>query len=291
MTNTDAILKRNRLILDGAMGTMLLSAGLPAGASPELWNIAKPEAVFSVHQSYLDAGAELIIANTFGANAFRLKKCAHSAGEVAEAGVVLARQACFGRAERLVALDVGPLGELLEPLGELTSEEATQAFRPSIEAGARAGADCILIETMCDVNEALAAIEAARQYGGGLPVFCTLSYDGNGRLMTGMPLESVVAALEEAGVDALGCNCGLGPEQLVKLLPRFLACAHVPLMMSPNAGLPRYSEGKTVYDVSPETFAEQMRALCTGGVWGLGGCCGTTPAHIRALAAMVADAS
>ncbi len=278
-------LSKPRLLIDGAMGTMLQQAGLPAGASPDQWNVVNPEAVLGVHRAYLGAGAELIISNTFGSNALRQKRGPYAAAALAEAGVRLARRAAGEYGERYVALDVGPLGEFLEPMGELTAEQAVDLFREPVEAGAAAGADCILIETMCDAAEAIAAVQAAKTYGGGLPVFCTMSYDGNGRLLTGMPLEAAVDALEGAGVDALGCNCGVGPEQLVALLPRFAACAHVPLIMCPNAGLPQYRDGQSVYNVGPDAFAAEMINLAAGGVWGLGGCCGTTPTHIAALGA------
>lgn len=271
-------------VFDGAMGTLLLEAGLPAGASPDSWNITHPDVICAIHKAYLEAGAEVIITNTFGSNTPRQKRGSYTPSELAEAGVRLAKQAvaAFGQT-RYVALDIGPLGEFIEPLGDLTEDEAIALFSEPIQAGVAAGADCILIETMCDLTEALCAVAAAKQYGGGLPVICTLSYDPNGRLMTGVQLEKVVAALEEAGVDALGCNCGVGPAQLVDLLPRFAASAHVPLVMQPNAGLPEFRDGQTVYLVDPQEYAALMKILSDGGVWGLGGCCGTTPAHIKAL--------
>jgi 5-methyltetrahydrofolate--homocysteine methyltransferase len=276
------------LIFDGAMGTQLQQAGLTGGASPDVWNITHADIVRGIHAAYLEAGAMVASANTFGCNAPRQKHGAYKPAELAAAGVRIAREAieAFGK-PRFVALDVGPLGEFIEPLGDLTEEEAVALFREPIEAGVDAGADCILIETMCDLTEALCAVRAAKTYGGGLPVICSLSYDPNGRLMTGVTLESVVSALEEADVDALGCNCGVGPEQLVSLLPRFRAAAHVPLIMQPNAGLPEYRDGETVYLVGADAFAAQMKLLADGGVWGLGGCCGTTPAHIESLIAAV----
>jgi len=277
-------LKQPHLFFDGAMGTQLQQAGLPAGASPDGWNISHPDTVLAIHRAYLEAGADVITSNTFGANAPRQAHGSLSPAALAAAGVKLARQAAdaFG-GERYVALDIGPLGEFIEPMGDLTEEEAEALFREPIEAGVAEHPDCILIETMCDLTEALCAVRAAKAFGGGLPVLCTLSYDPNGRLMTGATLEDVVSGLEEAGVSALGCNCGVGPEQLVALLPRFTACAHVPLVMQPNAGLPEYRDGETVYLVGDEAFAAQMKQLFDGGVWGLGGCCGTTPDHIRAL--------
>lgn len=278
---------KKHIAFDGGFGTMLLAAGLPAGASPDAWNIENPDAVRAVHEAYLAAGVDVITTNTFGSTAPRLKRSAYKPAELAAAGVRLAKEAVAASGRDVpVALDVGPLGEFLEPLGDLTEEEAIAFFREQIEPGVAAGADCILIETMGALDEALACVQAAKTYGGGLPVLCTLTYSPAGRLMTGETVETVVAALEEAGVDALGCNCGVGPDQLVPLLPRFTACATKPLIMQPNAGLPEYVDGKTVYLCGPEAFTEQMQLLSDGGVWGLGGCCGTTPAHIALVSAI-----
>ncbi|HWQ98949.1 MAG TPA: homocysteine S-methyltransferase family protein [Clostridia bacterium] len=289
MQFSDAFLKKH-LVFDGGMGTMLQAAGLPAGASPDVWNITNPEAVRAVHAAYLAAGANVITSNTFGSTTPRLKRIPHKPAELAAAGVRIVKDAIAASGkDAFAALDIGPLGEFLEPLGDLTEEEALEYFREEIEAGAAAGADCILIETMSALDEALVCVKAAKLYGAGLPVLCTLTYSPAGRLMTGETIESVVAALEEAGVDALGCNCGVGPEQLVALLPRFTACATKPLVMQPNAGLPEYKDGQTVYLVGAETFAAEMQKLAQGGVWGLGGCCGTTPEHIARVAKVAAE--
>ena len=287
MPFSDSLLQ-NHLVFDGGMGTMLQSAGLPAGASPDEWNMTYPDAVRAVHASYLASGADVITSNTFGSTKPRLKRSAYQPAELAFAGVRLVKEAIAASGKTAyAALDVGPLGEFLEPLGDLTEEEALQFFREEIVAGVRAGADLILIETMSALDEALVAVRAAKEYGAGLPVLCTLTYSPTGRLMTGETIESVIAALEEAGVEALGCNCGVGPEQLVALLPRFTACVTKPLLMQPNAGLPEYQDGQTVYLVGPEAFAGEMQKLALSGVWGLGGCCGTTPVHIRLLASLL----
>lgn len=289
MKFSDAFSKKH-LIFDGGLGTMLLAAGLGPGMSPDQWNIANPDAVRAVHAAYLSAGADVITTNTFGSTAPRLKRVSHSPAALVEAGVRLVQEAIAqsGRSA-FIALDVGPLGEFLEPLGDLTEEEALAFFREPIEAGVFAGADCILIETMGALDEALVCVKAAKAYGGALPVLCTMTYDANGRIMTGEPLETVVPALEGAGVDALGCNCGVGPEQFVSLLPRLLATAKKPLVMQPNAGLPVYQDGETRYLVGPEEFAGQMRILAEHGVWGLGGCCGSTPEHIALLASLARE--
>ena len=289
MRFSDSFSKKH-LVFDGGMGTMLQAAGLPAGASPDEWNISHPDSVRAVHAAYLAAGADVITSNTFGSTAPRLKRSAYKPAELASAGVRLVKEAIAASGKRaFAALDVGPLGEFLEPLGDLTAEEALAYFREEIESGVAAGADLILIETMSALDEALLALQAAKQFGAGLPVLCTLTYSPAGRLMTGETIELVAAALEEAGADALGCNCGVGPEQLVSLLPRFTACSAKPLLMQPNAGLPEYRDGQTVYLVGPEAFAEEMRKLAVGGVWGLGGCCGTTPAHTARLSALASE--
>lgn len=280
-----SILTRPHILIDGAMGTMLQAAGLKAGGAPDAWNIEHPEEVKKVHQAYLDAGARLILSNTFGSNGERASRGKYSAEEMAYAGAKIAVETVQAAGEDCyAAIDIGPLGVFLEPLGDLTTEEAVELFRVPVEAGVKAGVDCILIETMCSLDEACAAVTAAKEYGNGLPVFCTLSFSEIGRLMTGETIPAVIAGLTEAGVDGLGCNCGIGPDQLIKLVPQFLDNTGLPLLMSPNAGLPVYRDGKTCYDVTPEQFADDMLALHRMGVWALGGCCGTTPAHIRKTA-------
>lgn len=266
------------------MGTMLQSLGLPVGAAPDSWNIDNPTAVKQVHEAYLTAGAQMILTNTFGCNAKRIRHGTYSAAELAQAGVRIAREAVkqAGRTDCMVALDIGPLGVFLEPLGELSPEEAEQIFAEPISSAA-AEADCILIETMCDATEAAAAVRAAKAHGGAIPVYCTLSFDRKGRLLTGTDIATAVAILEEAGADGVGCNCGMGPKQVVELLPQFQAAAHVPILMSPNAGMPEMKNGQACYNLTPAEFAEEMHILFEQGVWGLGGCCGTTPAHIRAM--------
>lgn len=281
---------KKHLVFDGGMGTMLLASGLPAGASPDAWNITNPDAVRAVHAAYLAAGADVITSNTFGSTVPRQKHGSYKPAELAAAGIRLVKEAIQASGKTAyAALDIGPLGEFLEPLGDLTEEEALDYFREPIEAGVSAGADCILIETMSALDEALVCVKAAKAYGSGLPILCTLTYSPARHLMTGEPVETVVAALEEAGVSAHGCNCGVGPEQLVALLPRFTACATKPLIMQPNAGLPEYQDGQTVYLVGPEAFADEMRLLASGGVWGIGGCCGTTPEHIALLTKLAAE--
>lgn len=276
MKNLRECIGKELLFFDGAMGTMLQSAGLPAGALPERWNLDNPQAVLDVHRRYVEAGCRILKTNTFGANGLKFP----DVEAVVTAGVSLARQAAGDRA--WVALDIGPTGRLLEPLGDLGFEEACALFREVAAAGERAGADCILIETMSDTYELKAAVLAAKE-AASLPVFATLMFDERGRLLTGGDIPAAVALLEGLGVDALGFNCGMGPEQMRALLPELLAVTSLPVIVNPNAGLPRTEGERTVYDVGPDDFAAAVRELAGMGAWLVGGCCGTTPAHLAAM--------
>lgn len=269
------------LFFDGAMGTMLQESGLPAGAAPEPWNLTHPEVIRSIHRAYLEAGCDLLKTNTFGANPIKLHEC--STEKAVAAGVALAKEAIqdSGR-DAMVALDIGPTGRLLRPMGDLDFEEAYEAFRETALYGEQAGADLILIETMSDTYEVKAAVLAAKE-NTSLPVMVTLIFDEKGRLLTGGTIEAAAALLEGLGVDAIGLNCGLGPEQMIQLIPTLRSCCSLPLVINPNAGLPHTVEGRTVFDVLPDDFAEHMARLAEGGAWILGGCCGTTPRHIRAM--------
>lgn len=268
------------LFFDGGMGTLLQERGLKAGELPENWNLEKPEIVRELHRAYAEAGADIILANTFGANALKFPD---NLEEIVSAGVVNARRAVkeSGR-EAYVALDVGPTGKLLKPLGTLDFEDAVSVFARTIEAGARAGADLVVIETMSDTYELKAAVLAAKEHCD-LPVMATVIFGENEKMLTGATPEAATALLEGLGVDAFGMNCGLGPKQMKPIFERLAACASIPLIVNPNAGLPRSENGKTVYDVDPREFAEDMKELAQSGAWLVGGCCGTTPAHIRAM--------
>ena len=273
------------LLLDGAIGTMLQNAGLKAGVSPDTWNLDNPAQVEALHRAYLAAGTQVILTNTFGCNSERHRHDGYDPAALARAGAEIAvRVKAAWESPCLVAYDVGPLGVFLEPLGDMEEAEAEEIFAAPIRVVNETGVDCFIVETMCDATEAAAAVRAAKRFGGGRPVLCTLSFDARGRLMSGSDIPSVVDALTEAGADAIGCNCGVGPDALLPLLPQFTACTSLPLIMKPNAGLPALRDGKTCYDVSPADFAKDMRRLFDAGAWALGGCCGTTPAHIRAMA-------
>lgn len=272
------------ILFDGAMGTMLQQAGLPQGVMPESWNIEHPEVLRSIHRAYLEAGCDVVTANTFGANAAKCEGTPYTAAELVGRGVRLAREAVeeSGRPAR-VAVDIGPTGKLLEPLGDLPFETAYTLFAEMVRAGEAAGADLVLIETMNDPYELKAAVLAAKE-NASLPVVATVIFDTKGRLLTGGDIPAAVALLEGLRVDALGVNCGMGPEQMRELLPGLLACTSLPVVMNPNAGLPHCVDGCTVFDTGPEAFAETMEELARMGAWGIGGCCGTTPAHIAATA-------
>ncbi len=268
------------LLLDGAMGTELQRRGLSPGGQPELLNLTDPELLASVYQEYADAGSQVVYANTFGANALKLARSGHTVEEVVSAAVSTARQAVGGRA--MVALDVGPLGELLEPMGSLTFERAYELFREMMLAGAAAGADLIAVETMTDLYEAKAALLAAKE-NSTLPVLVTMSFEESGRTFTGCTVASMARTLEGLGADAVGLNCSLGPEQLVPLLRELCENTRLPVIAKPNAGLPDPVDGH--YDMGPEEFAAAMLPCLEAGVTVFGGCCGTSPAYIRELKA------
>lgn len=267
---------------DGAMGTILQQNGLEAGELPELWNLQKPNLIQSIHASYLQAGCDIIKTNTFGANSIKLSGCGHSTEEVVSAAVQLARNAVDAHGSGFIAMDIGPTGKLLRPLGDLSFEEAYDAFREAAICGEKAGADLILIETMSDTYEAKAALLAAKE-NTSLPVIVTMIFDERGKLLTGGDIPAAAAMLESLGADAIGLNCGLGSKQMKAFLPHLAACCSKPLVINPNAGLPRSENGKTVFDVGPEEFAEDAAVLAQEGAWILGGCCGTTPAHLKAV--------
>ncbi len=270
------------LFFDGAMGTMLQAQGLPEGTAPDAWNILNPSAVETVHRQYLQAGCHILKTNTFGANALKLKPYGYTVTAVVSTAVSLAKQAIAAeKAEAYVALDIGPTGKLLEPLGDLAFESAVSLFAEMVKVGVAAGADCILIETMSDSYELKAAVLAAKE-NSDLPIFCTVVFDENAKLLTGADIAATVALLEGLGVTALGVNCGRGPEAMLPLVEELRACCSLPLIVNPNAGLPRMCDGKTVFDVEPEAFARSMAPIVAMASF-VGGCCGTTPAHLAAL--------
>lgn len=268
------------LFMDGAMGTLLQSHGLAPGEAPEFWNLTHPDVLQSIHCAYLSAGADILLANTFGANCYKLESTAEQRREIIHAGITLAREAARERA--WVALDIGPTGKLLQPYGALSFEDAYTAFAEEIEAGAEAGANLIVIETMSDIYETKAALLAAKEHSV-LPVLVSLTFDESGKLLTGADIAAAAAVVEGLGADVIGMNCGLGPQQMLRLLPQLRAACSLPIAISANAGLPVVVNGETQFLVAPEEFAANCRALLEGGAALVGGCCGTTPAHIAAM--------
>ena len=270
---------KRMLFFDGGMGSLLQEKGLKQGELPETWNLKKPEELIRIHREYLEAGADIVLANTFGANRFKYDNL----DEIIVAGIANAKTAVRESGKKAyVALDMGPTGKLLKPMGTLDFEEAVSVYAEVVRAGEKAGADLILIETMSDTYELKAAVLAAKE-NSSLPVMATVVFDKGHKLLTGASPENVVALLEGLRVDALGINCGLGPKQMKPIFERLARFASVPLIIMPNAGLPRVENGRTVYDVDPAEFAEDMAEIIAMGAWFAGGCCGTTPAHIRAL--------
>ena len=277
------LLASGLVILDGGTGTLLQSAGLQPGELPETWNILHPEIITDLHRSYFEAGSQVVCTNTFGANCLKYdgKDGRYSLTEIVRAAVQNARRAADEAEGRFVALDIGPLGKMLQPLGDLPFERAVEIFAETVRAG-KDGADLVLIETMNDSYETKAALLAVKE-NCDLPVLVSTVYDASGKLMTGATPEAMVAMLEGMGADAIGMNCSLGPRQMAPLVKRLVDAASVPVLVKPNAGLPRSENGKTVFDVTAEEFADIMTDIARDGARLLGGCCGTTPAHIRLM--------
>ena len=282
-------MKTGPLMLDGGMGTMLQARGLKPGETPEQWNLAHPEIITEIHRAYYEAGSQLVSANTFGVHPERYdpdlcEKMIRAAVDC----VKKARDEARGGGERFIALDMGPCGKLLRPLGTMAFEDAVRGFALMARIGEACGVDCIFIETMNDSAECRAALLGAKE-GCGLPVLVSSVHGSDGKLMTGGTPESMTAMLEGLGADAIGVNCSLGPEALAPVVKRYLAAASVPVLMKPNAGLPQEENGKTVYTVGPEEFARTVAELVPLGLRIMGGCCGTTPEYIRALKNAVGD--
>lgn len=276
-------IKNNVLILDGGMGTLLQGMGLTAGELPERWNISHPESIVDIHRRYYDAGSNVVNTNTFGASI--LKFSPGELEEIVRAAINNARKAMEqskSKKGKWVALDIGPTGRMLAPYGDLDFEDAVKVFAETVRLGVKYGADLIFIETMNDSYETKAALLAAKE-NSSLPVFVSNAYGADGKLMTGADPAAMVALLEGMGADAIGVNCSLGPKALAGVVEEYLKYASVPVIVKPNAGLPKSVDGKTVYDVMPEEFSEDVRMLITKGARIAGGCCGTTPDYISAL--------
>ena len=279
-------LGKRTFIFDGGMGTLLQAKGLLPGELPETWNLTHAEAVRQIHRSYFEAGSDIVLTNTFGANALKFHDESCSLKEIIFSAVShvkeAAKQGVRDNREVYTALDIGPTGKLLKPMGDLEFETAYEAFKEVMIYGEQAGADLIHIETMSDTYELKAAVLAAKE-NTTLPVFVTTIFDERGKLLTGADVPSVVALLEGLRVDALGINCGMGPEQMMPILHEILEYTSLPVIVKPNAGLPKQRDGKTYYDVTEDEFAAYMEQIVRMGACVIGGCCGTTPEHIRAM--------
>ena len=279
-------MKERLLFVDGGMGSLLQSRGLEPGKIGDVWNIERPEDVIAIQSEYLAAGADILTANTFNTNQLKFPdNSPYSVESLITAAIENAREAMRrvpSDRERFVALDLGPTGKLLKPLGDLSFDEAYEIFARNIRAGVNAGADLILIETMNDTYEIKAAVLAAKE-NSDLPVFVTVTFDENGQLLTGCDVKGIIALLEGLRVDAIGMNCGLGPVQMNPLLDTFLSYTSLPVIMNPNAGLPRTENGVTVYDIDIETYTNELEKMVRKGIRVAGGCCGTTPEYIASL--------
>ncbi len=280
--NIKEILGKELLFFDGAMGTELQKRGLKTGELPERLNLTNPDIIEEIHRAYLEAGSDIISTNTFGANPLKFSES--ELEKVIDAALKCAKNAVNSvkGKERFIALDIGPLGKILKPFGDLDFEDAVEAFAKVVRIGSK-GADLVIIETMNDAYETKAAVLAAKE-NCDLPIFVTNVYDEKEKLMTGADALSMITLLEGLSVDAIGMNCSLGPHKMNEILKTFAKYSSTPLMLSPNAGLPRSENGKIVFDVSPEEYAQEMKKSVEIGACVIGGCCGTTPEYIRCAA-------
>ena len=267
------------LFFDGAMGTMLQKKGLKLGKMPEDLNIDNPEIIEEIHRLYVKSGSDIITTNTFGANRLKLEHSSYSQEDIIKSGINIAKKA---NPDGYVALDIGPLGQLLEPLGVLPFEEAYEIFKEQIILGEKYGADIIIIETMVDIYEAKAAILAAKE-NSSLPVICTVTFQEDKRMLTGTSILGAVTILESLGVDALGVNCSLGPKELIPIVDELLQYSKTPVIVQPNAGLPKMIGGNTVFDLSAEEYSSIMEDFVHKGISIIGGCCGTDERFIKSI--------
>ncbi|HBM80530.1 MAG TPA: homocysteine methyltransferase [Clostridiaceae bacterium] len=266
------------ILFDGAMGTMIQNAGLEVGEMPEVYNIIHPEIVKGIHESYIKAGADVITTNTFGVSSSRLLQSGYTVEEIIWKAVGIAKAAGSG----LVALDIGPTGRLMEPFGDLSFDMAYDIFKRQVEVGVKAGVDLILIETLSDVYEAKAAVLAAKE-NSSIPVLCTMTFQKSGRTIMGTDPLTAVNILEGLGIDAIGANCSIGPAETMPIIAEMLEYSSIPVMVQPNAGLPRVCKGKNIYDIKPLEFAKDIKEMAKMGARIFGGCCGTNPDFIKEI--------
>lgn len=278
-------IKNNILIFDGAMGTMLQQKGLKLGENPEIFGLQNPKKLMEIHKAYLDAGSNVVTTNTFGANELKLDKLGYTVEEVVGNAVNMAKLAINNADKckhRYIALDIGPIGEMLEPMGTLSFDKAYEIFKRQAIQGEKSGADIIIIETIMDLYEAKAAVLAAKE-NTNLPVFCTMTFDENGRSFTGCMPESMVTTIQGLGVDAIGVNCSLGPKQLLPIVKKIAKIATIPVIVQANAGLPNIIDGQAIYDVDADEFYDGVKKFIEVGASIIGGCCGTNPTFISKI--------
>ncbi|MBR6407717.1 MAG: homocysteine S-methyltransferase family protein [Clostridia bacterium] len=278
-------IKNRSVFLDGGLGTVLQDKKLRPGENPQLLNLTDPQLITGIHEMYYAAGSDIVLTNTFGANRLKLPGDV-SVESIVKAGVDCAKAAAAEFENKFVALDIGPLGQLLEPMGTLSFDEAYEMFKEQITVGAECGADVIYIETMTDLQEARAAVLAAKE-NSCLPVFCTMSFEQDMRTFTGCPISAMALTLTGLGCDAIGINCSLGPVEMLPMAEELTKWTNLPIIIKPNAGLPQLIDGKSRYSITVEQFCEAMAKIADLGVSLLGGCCGTTPEYIRMLTSML----
>ncbi|MGE5474626.1 MAG: homocysteine S-methyltransferase family protein [Ignavibacteriales bacterium] len=275
-------LKNKILVFDGSKGALLQKMGLEQGASPELWNLLKPQKVKEIYESYIDAGSDVIQTNTFGANRAILERfnLADKVDEINSASIKLAKESAEGKA--FVAVSIGPTGRLIEPSGDMTFDEAYNIFKEQIIAAEQAGADAINFETFTDLSEMRCAILSAKE-NSSLPIIASMSFEANGYTMMGNTPASFAIACQALGVDLLGINCSTGPNEMIKIVEELSKFSDLPLCAKPNAGIPEFINGVPVYHETPDNFKKQVKEFINKGVRLIGGCCGTTQEHISAI--------
>ena len=278
MANILELINKKRIYFDGGLGTMLQKRGLKAGELPENWNLEHPEIITDIHRQYLNAGANIITTNTFGVNCIKHENYV----ELIEAAISCAKNAIDGLDEKFIAFDIGPLGRFLEPIGDLSFEDAVEIFAKNIRAAKELGVDLLIIETMTDSYETKAAVLAAKE-NSNLPIFVTNVYDESGKMLTGATPEAMIALLEGLDVDAIGLNCSLGPDKMLPLVKKYADNSSLPIIVNPNAGLPTIIDEKATYSLDAEQFADCVAMLAQSGANILGGCCGTDPDYIKSV--------
>ena len=294
MNRWQALLDRGgHALADGAMGTMLFEQGLESGGSPEMWNLEHPDRVAAIHRGYLEAGADLILTNTFGGNRFRLALHGLEArvDELNRAGAQLARREARALGDHaVVAGDIGPSGGILEPLGDLAYAAAVDGFAEQALALVDGGVDIVWIETMSDLEEVHAAIDGVRRVAATVPLLATMTFDTRGHTMMGVPPERAIEALHGWGADAVGGNCGNGPDEILEVIEKMRRHSpDVRLVAKANAGIPAWKNGRAVYGAGPAEMAAYATAVAERGAWLIGACCGSTPAHLQAMATALGE--